>query len=255
MGKDILVYSCAHAEPNTPNDRFDWLGSYIHDVKPDMVIDLGDGADMCSLNSYDTRRPQALVTQNYEKDIQCYVDSQERLRHKTKKLKKKLPTWVGFEGNHEHRIKKAIDLDPRLSGETYGISQSHLQTKEFFNEYHWYENSAPSIARYNGIDFSHFFSSGNYGTAMSGVHHAYSLITHRHNSAVCGHSHKRDVYFKDAPGSIGMVVGCLKGHEESWAGQANKDWWHGVVLMKDVDNGRYEPDFVSLKELEKAYAK
>lgn len=250
---DILVFSCAHADPRKTNERFNWLGEYLYDTKPDMVIDLGDGADMNSLNSYDTRYPQRLLMKSYEDDVETYVDSQERLRHKFKKNKRKLPTWIGHEGNHEHRIKKYLEENTALAGSKYGVSFGHLQTKTFFNEYHEYENSAPAISNYHGVEFSHFFSSGNYGSAISGIHHAYTLINHRHNSAVCGHSHKRDVYFKDAPGSIGMVVGCYKGGKESWAGQSNNDWWNGVVLMKDVDNGRFEPEFISMKSLEEAY--
>ena len=253
MSKDILVFSCGHADPDATNERFDWLGSFIYDIKPDMVIDLGDGADMRSLNSYDTRYPTSIVSQNYEKDINSYLDSQERLRHLFKKNKKKRPTWVGFEGNHEHRIKKAIQTDPRLEGEKYGVSFSHLQTSQWFDEYHEYENGGPAIANYNGVDFSHFFSSGNFGSATSGIHHAYTVINNRHNSAVCGHSHKRDLYFKDAPGSIGMVVGCYKGREEGWAGQSNNEWWKGCVLMRDTENGRFEPQFYSMSMLERNY--
>lgn len=251
--KDILVFSCAHADPDFSNERANWLGEFIFDIRPDMVIDLGDGADMKSLNSYDTRYPQALVSQSYTKDVECYNDFQERLRWKFKKNKKKKPTWIGHEGNHENRIKKYLAEHPRMEGQKHGVSFSHLQTSHWFDEYHEYTNGGPAISNYNGVDFSHFFSSGNFGTATSGVHHAYTVINNRHNSSVCGHSHKRDLYFKDAPGSIGMVVGCYKGHEESWAGQANKEWWHGVVLMKDVDNGRFEPQFYSLDMLRKEY--
>jgi len=253
--KDILVWSCAHADPEVDNERFNWLGDLISDTKPDLVVDLGDGADMRSLNSFDGARPKNLVANSYERDIDCYNDSQERLRHRIKKNKKKRPQWVGFAGNHEHRIQKAIDQDPRLEGRKHGISPSHLQTSRWFDEYHPYLNGGPAIANYYGTDFAHFFSSGNFGSATSGVHHAYSVINNRHSSSVCGHSHKRDLYFKDGPGSIGMVVGCFKGHEESWAGQANKDWWKGVVLMKNVDEGRFEPQFISLEMLKREYSK
>lgn len=254
MSKNILVFSCAHADPDYSNERFDWLGQFIYDKKPDMVIDLGDGADMKSLNSYDTRYPQALVAQSYERDIEVYNDAQKRLRQKFKKAKKRRPSWIGFEGNHENRIKKYLAENPRMEGQTHGVSFSHLQTEKWFDEYHEYEYGGPAIANYNGVDFSHFFSSGNFGTATSGLHHAFTVINNRHNSSVCGHSHKRNLYFKDGAGSIGMVVGCYKGHEEGWAGQANLDWWHGVVLMKDVDNGMFEPEFYSMKELEREYA-
>ena len=88
-----VVFTCAHADPNCTNERFDWLGKLIYDLRPDYVVDLGDGADMRSLNSYDTRYPATIITQSYEKDIEVYNDSQERLRHQFVKNKKGKPKW------------------------------------------------------------------------------------------------------------------------------------------------------------------
>lgn len=256
MSKTVVVFTCSHATPEVENDRFTWLGDFLYDLKPDMVIDLGDGADMKSLNTYDERYPKQVVTQSYERDIECYNDAQERLRWKFRNAKKKRPFWVGLEGNHEHRIKKAIAHDPRLQGQTYGISFGHLQTEHWFDEYHEYHNSAPAIADYFGVSFAHYFSSGNYGTAVSGTHHAYTLLQNRNCSSTCGHSHKRSLYFKDSAhpnGIIGLVAGCYKGADESWAGQANRDWWSGVVVKRQLENGMYEPEFVSFKSLKENY--
>jgi len=79
MSKTAIVYTCAHSDPSVSNERFTWLGDLIEDVKPDYVIDLGDGADMRSLNSYDTRYPQAIISQNYEADINSYNDAMSRI--------------------------------------------------------------------------------------------------------------------------------------------------------------------------------
>ena len=256
MSKTAVILTCAHADPSVSNERFSWLGEYLYDLKPDYVIDLGDGADMRSLNTYDTASPKAIISQSYEKDIDTYNDSQERMRWKFKQNKKKRPFWIGFEGNHENRIKKAIAKDPRIEGERIGVSFSHLQTSHWFDEYHEYKNSAPSIADYDGVSYAHYFSSGNFGTATSGTHHAYSLLQNRNHSSTCGHSHKRSLYFKDGAhpsGIIGLVAGCFKGHEESWAGQANYDWWKGIVVKRQLENGMYEPEFVSLTTLERMY--
>ena len=106
MSKTAIVFSCAHSDPSTPNDRFDWLGEFIYDVNPNYIVDLGDGADMKSLNSFDTRYPEAIVSQNYEQDIEHYNEAMERLRKKPSIRKYKKPFWIGFEGNHENRIKK-----------------------------------------------------------------------------------------------------------------------------------------------------
>lgn len=252
--KTAVVFTCAHADPGVSNDRFNWLGELIYDIRPDYVIDLGDGADMRSLNSYETKKPQAIVSQNYEKDINCYNDAQERLRHLFKKNKKRKPAWFGFEGNHEHRIKNAISFDPRLEGTRYGISFSHLNTDKWFDEYHEYSNSAPSIYNYDGVDYAHFIASGNYGTAMSGIHHAYGLLNKRLRSTTVGHTHKRDMYFKDDAKAIGLVAGCYKGKEETWAGQANGEWAKGVIIKRNIDgSGMYDPQWVSLEALEREY--
>ena len=253
MSKTAIVFSCAHSDPSTSNERFDWLGELIYEVNPNYIIDLGDGADMRSLNSFDGRSPEAIVSQSYEQDIDCYNNAMDRLRRKPKKRKYKRPAWFGFEGNHEQRIKKALKHDPRLEGSKYGISFSHLQTDYWFDEYHEYRNSAPSIAEYDGVSYAHFFSSGNFGSAMSGTHHANSLISNRYRSSTCGHSHKRDVKFKDAAGAIGLVAGCYKGSDETWAGQANLDWWKGAVIKREIYKGIYEPEFISLNTLRKLY--
>ena len=256
MSKTAIIYTCAHSSPETSNERFSWLGSLVYDVKPDYVIDLGDGADMKSLNTYDERYPQQIVTQSYEKDIESYNDAMERVRWKFKHHRKKQPAWFGFEGNHENRIKKAIALDPRLEGDRHGISFKHLQTDHWFTEYHEYHNSAPAIADYDGISYSHYFSSGNYGSATSGTHHAYTLIQNRNHSSTCGHSHKRSIYFKDGAhptGIVGLVAGCFKGSEESWAGQANLDWAKGVVIKREIDQGMYDFQWISMSALEREY--
>lgn len=252
--KTFVVFSCGHATPEVSNERFSWLGDFLYDIKPDVVVDLGDGADMKSLNSYDTRYPQAVVTQSYERDIDSYNDAMERIRHKFKLHKRKRPYYVGLEGNHENRIKKALNNDPRIEGSRYGVSFSHLNTKEYFDEYYEYENGGPAITTLENIDFAHYFSAGNFGTAMSGKHHAYTLLQNRHRSSICGHSHKRGVYFEDQAGIVGMVVGCMKGGPEGWAGQSNGSWWKGCVVMHEVDGtGGFEPEFVSMKRLQEVY--
>ena len=79
--KTAVVFSCAHADPSASNERFLWLGELIYDVNPTYVVDLGDGADMRSLNSYDGRNPQAVVSQNYQADIESYNDAMEKIRN------------------------------------------------------------------------------------------------------------------------------------------------------------------------------
>jgi len=254
--KTAVVFTCSHTEPNVSNERFVWLGKLIYDLKPEYVFDLGDGADMKSLNSYDKGKPEAIVAQSYERDIDHYNDAQERIRHHIKKAKKKRPSFFGFEGNHEHRITTAITLDPRLKGGKYGISTTHLNTNKWFDEYHDYINGAPSLYSYDGITYAHFVGSGAYGNAMSSVHHGHALVTKLGCSTTVGHSHKFHYYIKaeSRPNATqGLVAGCFKGGEESWAGQANNEWTKGVAIKRHIQDGTYDLQWVSMKALEAEY--
>jgi hypothetical protein len=258
MTKTAIVYTCSHSDPSTDNERFSWLGDLIEDVKPDYVVDLGDGADMRSLNTFDTRYPQAIVSQNYGEDIEAYNNAMSRLWDRYKLTKRKRPFRIGFEGNHENRIKKAIAHDPRLEGTKYGLSFRHLQTDHWFDEYHEYVNSAPALVDYDGIVYGHYVSTGNFGSALSTKHHGYSLTEKLACSVTVGHSHKFSYHYKgDAkPYPIhGLVAGCFKGKDEAWAGQANKEWRKGVVIKREICNGDYSLQWVSMEQLRREYGK
>lgn len=253
-----VVFSCYHATPDHDNKRAEVVGNFIYDIKPDIVIDLGDGADMRSLSSYDDRYPKQVVTNNYEKDIESYNDAMDKMRHKFRFHRKKKPFWVGFCGNHENRIKQAIAYDPRLEGENYGLSFKHLNTDKWFDEYHEYRNSAPAICDYYGVSYSHYFTNANSPNAISGIHHARRLTEIRRNSSTCGHSHRRGLWFNDDVHPvpiIGAVVGCLKSKEEDWAGQSQINWAKGLLVKHNCQkDGTYDPEWVSLDRLFKIYA-
>ena len=198
--------------------------------------------------AYKCRAKKVVVDTDYNNWVYCLTtETQNFLMRQDYK-----PVFTG----NCHRVKKALAHDPRIEGGKYGISFSHLATDYWYDEYHEYSNSAPAIFDYDGVSYSHYFSSGNYGTATSGTHHAYTILQNRNHSSTCGHSHKRSVYFKDGAhpsGIIGLVAGCFKGGQESWAGQANLDWWKGVVVKRNIENGMYDPEFISMERLRAEY--
>jgi hypothetical protein len=97
MGKTHLVVPDQHAAPGFHNDRADWLGQLIKDIKPDVLINIGDAADMSSLSSYDKGKAQ-FHGRNYEKDINAHLDFQERMMSPMRRSKKKQPYRVFFGG-------------------------------------------------------------------------------------------------------------------------------------------------------------
>jgi hypothetical protein len=99
MAEDILVVPDSHAHPDFNNERADWLGKFILDRKPDVVVNMGDTFDMPSLSSYDKGKA-SFHGASYEKDINAGIDFLDRMWHPIKKAKKKRPYSVFLEGNH-----------------------------------------------------------------------------------------------------------------------------------------------------------
>ena len=44
--KTHLILPDSHAHPDYSNDRYTWIGKLIMDIKPDVLINIGDTADM-----------------------------------------------------------------------------------------------------------------------------------------------------------------------------------------------------------------
>src|SRR5690606_28393748 len=108
-----------HAHYQHDNRRADWLSKLTIDLSPDIVVNLGDAADMPSLSSYD-KGTRSFQGRSYRQDIDAHLDFQSRWWDPVKARKKRLPYRVVLEGNHEHRIERALDLSPELV-ETIGF--------------------------------------------------------------------------------------------------------------------------------------
>jgi hypothetical protein len=206
---------------------------------------------MPSLSSYDKGR-KSFQGRTYRADIDSGIDFNERLWGTVRSAKKRLPERYFLEGNHEHRIAKAIDLQPELEG---AIGLDDLKIKEFYDHFVPYDGRSPGCVNIDGINYAHFFVSGVMGKSIGGVRPAYSILTKRHQSCTAGDLHLLD-YFIDSTvtGKIqGLVAGCFQDFPSDWAGFANHLWWRGVVIKRNVEGGNYDPQFVSIAALKKEY--
>lgn len=258
---NILVIPDAHATPYHNNDRFELLGKFIADRRPDVVLSIGDFADMPSLSSYDKGK-KSFEGRRYYKDIDSVIDAQNRMfkpiedyNNDLRKRKVKLykPHYIITLGNHCERINRAANLSPELDGT---LKISDLQYEKFG----WDVIPFLEPVMINGVAFSHYFPRGVMGRAISGENPALALINKLHTSCVQGHSHIRDFSERttvEGKRLQGLVVGCFldEDQHEAYAGEANKMWWRGVVMLHDVDEGSFEPEFISVKQLRRMYEK
>lgn len=256
----ILVIPDSHATPHHHNERFDILGKFILDTKPDVIVNIGDMADMPSLCSYDKGK-KSFEGRRYKDDINSTIDAQVRMfaplkeynkQQAKNKQKQYKPDLILTLGNHEDRINRVTEFQAELSG---AIDIKDLQYEKFGWEVHKY--GIPVII--GGVAFCHNFVSGVMGRPIGGEHTAHSLLVKMHQSCVQGHSHTRDFCERttaDGRRLIGLVVGCFLDvdQHESYADKTEQMWWKGLVMLHDVQNGEFEPEFINIKQLRSRYA-
>lgn len=252
MARTHLVIPDQHAHPDHSNERADWLSRLIIDLQPDVVVNIGDAADMASLSSYDKGK-RSFHGRSYRRDIDSHLDFQSRIWEPVKARKKRLPYRVVLEGNHEHRIEKALDLSPELEG-TLGFKDYDFD--RYYDDVVRYEGSTPGIIEIDGIQYAHYFVSGVMGRPIGGLHPATSLIQKGLTSCTAGHLHLADWSTHTTANGrklMGAVVGVYQDYDAEWAGNVNKLWWRGVFVAHGVENGVYDPEFISLDRLKQAY--
>ena len=248
--REHLVIGDSHARPDVDNSRFDILAEFVLDRQPDVIIDIGDSADMPSLSSYDVGTVRA-EGHRYKDDIAAYHDAQERFigalrrynsTRGSMKKKKYQPRLIKTRGNHEYRIVRAANEAPRYYG--------HIDLRDLReNEYGWETYDFLEPVGVDGICYQHYFTSGILGRPIGGENHAASLVKKNFMSCVAGHSHTRDFWeTTNAVGRrvFGLVVGCFFEHEETYT-KENARYWRGLVYLHDVRDGEAEPEFLSLE--------
>jgi hypothetical protein len=250
----ILVIPDLQVKPDVPLEHLDWIGKLIVDKRPDVVVQIGDFADMPSLSSYDVGK-KSFEGRRYLKDVESVVEAQKRLLkpliqdyNKAVRNKKKAykPRMLITLGNHENRINRAVEADPKLEGV---LSLDHLQFKEFG----WEVVDFLDVINIEGVCFSHYFTSGVLGRPVTSPN---ALVTKKHVSCVMGHVQQDGIasqYTAQGKRITGLFAGACYLHDEEYMGPQGNVHWRGVWMLNDVKDGEFEPMQLSLNYLERKY--
>lgn len=253
MRKHIVIPD-VQVKPGQDFKFLEAIGNYIVEKKPDVVIQIGDFADMPSLSSYDKGR-KSFEGRRIKNDIEATKEAMHTLMSPLltrfeidRKNKHKLytPELHLTLGNHENRIERATDADAELDGL---ISTDDLG----YADYGWCVHAFLQPVVLDGICYNHYYPTGVLGRPCAS---ASKLLATQHMSCVAGHQQGRQVaYDKRADGKTltAIIAGSCYEHKEDYLPGITKEHWNGIVVLHEVMDGQFDESFVSLNFLKRRY--
>ena len=220
--------------PGHPTAHLRWIGKAIAEYEPDVVIHLGDHWDMPSASTWSAPGSKAKEGARLFDDIKAGNDAMYLLEASIGKFKPKRK--VILRGNHEHRLDRVVENDPKLEG----VVGTHL-----FNdvEVGWevvpYCNGSPKAINIDGVVYAHYFANPNTGKPIAGT--IQNRLSKIGASFVQGHQQgllQGNQQYATGQIRHGIVAGSAYLHDEPYKGMANAHW-RGVVVLNEVDDGQF----------------
>jgi len=255
MRKHIVIPDL-QITPDSPTDHLGWIGQYIVEKKPDVIVQLGDFADMESLSSYDfnTKRHEG---RRYKRDIAAANFGMDRLmkpiyqfNEKRKMFKEKLykPEKHLTLGNHEERILRAVNADSKMDG-TIGLDDLNYEA----HGWQVHEFLKPIVL--DGIYYCHYFYNPLSGRPYGGTsmdtrlkNIAFSFIQGHVQTYMCGIRS-----LNNGRRIRGLICGAAYIHEEAYRGPQGCSEYRGIFVLNEVSDGDYGLLEVSLDYLCRRY--
>lgn len=249
-----IVIPDGQVKPGVPLEHWTWLGHYIVKMQPNVIVQIGDFADMESLCSYDEGK-KSFEGRRYKADIEVAkhamgllldpINNYNLLRKQQKKPQYK-PRRVLCLGNHEDRITRAIESDAKLEGV---LSLEDLQ----YREAGWEVYPFLQPVTIDGVVYNHYFPTGQMGHPCGT---ARSILNKYHMSCFAGHMQGRDIaYARRADGTTitAIIAGSFYQHDEAYLNPITNSVWKGVYVLHEVANGAFDEMPVSLNYLKQKY--
>lgn len=247
--KHLVIPDC-QVKDGVPLEHLTWAGNYAAAKRPDVIVCIGDFADMPSLASYDIGK-KCYEGRTYARDIEIAKYGMSLfispIRDEYKKSNYN-PRMVLTLGNHEQgRIERAIQSDRKLERL---VSVNDLGYREFG----WDVIPFLNVHTINGISYSHYFTSGVLDRPVTS---ARALLTKRHCSAVMGHVQRRDIaYDYTAQGKqiTAIFAGAYYQHDEEYMSAQSNKHWRGIWMLHNVCDGEFDECPIPLEYLRSKYA-
>lgn len=254
MSKHLILPDC-QVKDGVPLDHLSWAGQFIVAKKPDTIIMIGDFADLPSLGMYDIGK-KSFEGRRYKLDIEAAHRGMELLLNPLWKYnenaaanhhKRYTPRMVLCLGNHEDRVSRCVESDPKLDGV---LSLQDLK----YEDYGWEVIPYLEPIIIDGVAYCHYFTSGVLGKPVTS---AAALLSKKHQSCIMGHVQGRQIAYgtrADGKQITGLFVGGFYQHDEAYLRWQGNKHWRGLWVLHEVTDGSFDEMPVSLGYLQRKYA-
>jgi hypothetical protein len=243
LGRMHIVIPDVQAKPGVKLDHLRWVGNYIAEKKPDVVVCIGDFADMESLSKYDVGTIRG-ENKRLQKDLKVAREAMDMLMAPIRQVEGYKPELHLTMGNHEHRLDRFANEHPYLE-EVVG---THMLN---YGEWGWKVHPFLKPVTLDGVDYAHYFISGTMGRPASS---ARVMRNKRTRSAIMGHVQQTEVDFDPLSHQWFIFCGLCCLHDEEYLGPQGNNHRRQILVLHEVEEGRFDPMFVSLRFLEKQYS-
>jgi len=239
--KSHFVIPDPQCKPGVPLNHLTAAGNYIAEHKPNVIVNIGDHYDMPSLSSYDKGK-KSFEGRTYTADLEAGHHGLDLLmapvnamnvKRKKKGLRPYKPRKIVTLGNHENRIERLLEIEPRLDG---AVSLDHLAFSKHGFEVHEFRKPV----EIDGVWYAHYFYNRNTGKPYGGrVHTRLNTIGF---SFTMGHQQGLDVAVKELGNGKtirGLVAGSFYQHQEEYRGPQANNEWRGCIMKHEVKDGNY----------------
>lgn len=236
-------------------DYLEAIGNYIVRKQPDVVVHLGDHADMPSLSSYDVGK-RSFEGRRYISDVEAAKNGMTRLltplkiyndKQKKNKEKQYHPRKIFCLGNHEARINRAVENDSKLEG-VLSIDDLH------YKEAGWEVYPFLDVVVVDGIAYSHYFVTGVAGRPAGS---ASAQLRKTNMSSIAGHQQGLQVTTGSRADGVrlqAIIAGSCYEHDEDYLGPQGNKHWRGCLMLHDVNDGEFDLMSIKLDWLKNKYA-
>lgn len=244
-GAKILVIGDTQTKPDESLEYMSWIGKYIFDKKPDVVVHIGDHYDFPSLSSYDKGK-KSFEGRRLKADIEA---GNLGMKYLTREFLRDgyNPRMVFCMGNHEDRFDRLKNDVPELDGfvgtELLPLAELGWEVYPFLKP-----------VDIEGIFFVHFLANPMTGKPYAGT--AANQLKTVGRSFVVGHKQVLDVAIRntlDGKQQIGIINGACYPFDEAYKGYQGNAHFRGITMLHEVNDGAALPMFVSLDYLQKRY--